>query len=85
MEHYSPAWWTAQRCVAAIREWANEVGAPPLAYEWCPRTGAYLGVQLADGRAKWDRDYPRFPSRSVVHERLGSWPAALEAAGFADA
>jgi hypothetical protein len=31
---------------------------------------------------KWDREYPRWPSRLAVTERFGSWTAALEAVGM---
>ena len=54
-----------------IRAWAAETGAPPRVTDW---TG---------DSEKWDREYPRWPSRLAVTERFGSWPAALQAAGFA--
>jgi len=57
--------------IALIRAWALETGAPPRVTDW---TGE---------NEKWDREYPRWPSRLVVTERFGSWPAALAAAGCA--
>src|SRR3954470_14998460 len=53
-----------------IRAWAAETGAPPRVTDW---TGE---------NQKWDREYPRWPSRQAVTERFGSSPAGLDAAGF---
>src|SRR4051794_32781589 len=57
--------------IELIRAWAAETGAPPRVTDW---TGE---------NHKWDREYPRWPSRQAVTERFGSWPAALQAAGYA--
>jgi Homing endonuclease associated repeat len=57
--------------IELTRARALETGAPPRVTDW---TG---------DNEKWDREYPRWPSRLAVTERFGGWPAALEAAGFA--
>src|SRR4051794_32032578 len=57
--------------VELIWAWTRETGAPPRVTDWTGES------------AKWDREYPRWPSRLVVTERFGSWPAALAAAGYA--
>ena len=56
--------------IAAIAAWTDETGAPPLACEWM------LGV------GKWDAEYPRWPALHQVQETLGSWNAAIVAAGL---
>src|SRR5512144_521193 len=60
-----------EELIELIRAWAAETGAPPRVTDW---TG---------DNVKWDREYPRWPFRSTVTDRFGSWPAALEVAGFA--
>ncbi len=57
--------------IELIRAWATETGAPPRVTDW-----------TADND-KWDREYPRWPYRGTVTDRFGSWPAALQIAGFA--
>lgn len=79
--HTLPDTWDEQRVAAAIREWTREVGAPPKSYEWCPGAARAAGL-IGPEESKWEREHPRWPGNTTVYRYLGSWPAALEAAGI---
>ena len=70
--------WDADAVIAALRAWADETGAPP-------RSEAWSGIRperAGPDQRKWMREHPRWPSGSCVRAHLGSWSAALEAAGL---
>jgi len=73
-----PAPWTESRVIEAIRDWAREMGGPPVPEEW-GRKGR--GPVSAAG-LRWERERPRWPSAPTVRARCGSWAAAIEKAGF---
>jgi hypothetical protein len=50
-------------------------------YDWSPATARAAGFPLA-GAEKWECEHPRWPHHALVRIRLGSWRAALEAAGL---
>ena len=67
--------WTAERVLAAMRDWRHRHGRLPSSYDWSRtharhRRGEAL-ARLADG--DW-------PSASVVADVFGCWAAAYEAA-----
>ena len=66
--------YTKQEIIVAIRLWARLEGRAPAIVDWRPN---HQG-----GHPRWERDCPRFPPHSHVIRRLGSWSAALQAAGF---
>jgi hypothetical protein len=67
--------WTAERVLAAMREWRDRYGRPPSSYDWsrthAQRRGGDALARLSDG--DW-------PSPSVVTGVFGSWTAARAAA-----
>jgi Homing endonuclease associated repeat len=65
---------TEPEIIAAIRRWAKLEGRAPAIVDWRPADQG--------GHPRWERDCPRFPPRSHVTRRFGSWNAALQAAGF---
>ena len=65
---------TEPEIIAAIRLWAKLEGRAPAIVDWRPADQG--------GHPRWERDCPRFPPRSHVTRRFGSWNAALQAAGF---
>ena len=65
---------TEAEIIAAIRRWAKLEGRAPAIVDWRPADHG--------GHPRWERDCPRFPPRSHVTRRFGSWNAALQAAGF---
>jgi hypothetical protein len=73
--------WTQERVLRALVAWAGEVGGPPRSYDWSP-AAARAGSFPLDGAAKWEREFPRWPHHALVRARLGSWRAALAAAGL---
>jgi len=66
--------YTKQEIIAAIRLWARLQDRAPAIVDWQPSDQG--------GHPRWERDCPRFPPRSHVIGRFGSWNAALQAAGF---
>jgi hypothetical protein len=76
-----PGSWDRERIIGAICAWAEETGAPPFSYEWSPGSARSLGL-IGPELTKWEREHPRWPGNSTVYRYFGSWPEALEAAGF---
>jgi len=62
-------YWTPERIIASIQEWARIHGEPPKAHEWL------RAQEKVDGRSRW-------PSVTLAQREFGSWSNALEAAGF---
>ena len=79
-----PGTWDRERCLEAIRAWAERHGEAPRAYEWSPEHGRAAGLLPADRLVERERSYPRFPSAGTVRKHCGSWRKALRAAGLAD-
>src|SRR3954453_9444692 len=77
----SPGQWTDERILEALLAWLLETGKVPRCYDWSPAAARAGGFPL-DGAERWEREHPRWPHRSLVVSRFGSWRAALEAAGF---
>jgi hypothetical protein len=72
--------WTPEKVVAAIREWADEYGAPPAIPDWSPRHARDLGDE---GRAvRFERAAGRWPSFNTAIRVFGSWNAGIRAAGY---
>lgn len=70
-------YWTRDRIIQAIRDWSDQYGAPPGAYDW--DTGRLKQINPA----RWKRFYAgRWPHQHTVLEMFGSWNAAIAAAGF---
>lgn len=78
----TPKYWTAERIVAAIQEWAREHnGAPPAASEWLGQVEGSIG-QYAKGPRSASGVHRRWPPVTTVQREFGSWANAIEAAGF---
>lgn len=69
--------WDRERIVAAMREWAQEVGAPPRSWEWCPGQARSAGLIGAEEH-KWEREHPRWPGNTTVGDRPGRPPTKSE-------
>ena len=65
-----------------MREWHAETGQVPRSYDWLPETGRALGFVSATP-TRWEHEHPRWPEVSTVRTHMGSWRAAVLAAGFA--
>jgi DNA-binding CsgD family transcriptional regulator len=79
---HSPAGtWTSELVIAALRDWFDVVGEPPLSYEWAPRSAEILGLPMA-GAVRWMGAYPRWPSTATVCRHFGSWASAVRAANL---
>jgi len=76
--------WGQERVVEKIREWADQFGEPPLAYEWHLAGARHKcsPERLGEIEGRLDRFDGDVPSTSLVVLRFGSWNAAIEAAGF---
>lgn len=75
--------WSAERVLAALRDWAAEFDEAPKAYEWSPSVARSMGI--ADARVhRWESKYPRWPGASTVTRYFGSWSAALKRAGLGE-
>jgi HNH endonuclease len=73
-----PVPWTQSRVIEAIRDWAGEMGGPPVPEEW----GRKDRGPVSAGGLRWERERPRWPSAATVRARCGSWAEAIEKAGF---
>jgi hypothetical protein len=73
--------WTAERIVMAMTDWQNRFGHPPRSYEWAPSTARAAGL-LPNEPARWEIEYPRWPSTGTVAARFGTWCNGLRAAGM---
>ena len=69
--------WDRALIIEAIREWARQTGAPPVSSAWGSHSPCITQAAL-----KWRQERPRWPTDETVRRHLGSWPAALRAAGF---
>jgi hypothetical protein len=70
--------WTRERVVTAIQEWAERYGAPPTSVDWNPWM-----LYSDDGgltMARYRVNAP--PHTTVVMRVFGSWNNAIKAAGF---
>ena len=76
-----PGTWDPERVVAACRDWADQIGAPPSYYDWGPQERVSPGSSGALAE-KWEREHPAWPSTAVVHRHLGGFRGMLLAAGF---
>lgn len=72
--------WTREAIVRAIREWAELYGEPPAMPDWSPSSARHLGNP--ERAERFLSANGRWPWATKVHQRFGSWNAALEAAGF---
>jgi DNA-binding CsgD family transcriptional regulator len=73
--------WTAERIVAALKDWTRLVGSPPRSYEWAPSSARVLRRESPRSRL-WAARHPRWPSTATVARHFGTWNAALSAAGL---
>jgi hypothetical protein len=70
--------WDRESIVHALRAWVAETGRPPRRQDW----GGEQPSAAGGAQHKWMREHPRWPSSSCVAPHLGSWSAALQAAGL---
>jgi hypothetical protein len=73
------AYWTRDRVLEAVREFARRYGRPPTAYEWNPAQARGLGKPEVADRFYADGCWPW---QYTVFTTCGGWNAAIEAAGF---
>lgn len=74
-------YWTRERIIEAIQEWARLYGQPPVAYEWNPtQAEAKLPRRAREIRKRFDSG--EWPYQNTICERFGTWNAAIAAAGF---
>ena len=76
---FPDGWWTPERIVLAVQTYAQVYGEPPTADAWHPAHAR------KDGRpylAQRFYDDGCWPAHKTVFRVMGSWNAALEAAGF---
>ena len=67
--------WTAERVLAAMREWRQQYGRLPSSYDWSRTHACRRGGEALDRLRTGD-----WPSASVVTVVCGSWEAARAAA-----
>ncbi len=73
-------YWTQDRIIAAIREWAAMDGSPPTATDW---NSALARTRRDTGEHPLWSDYPgKWPTTWTAAAAFGSWNAAIAAAGF---
>lgn len=86
VRQHAERFWTRERIVERIREWAQRFGAPPAAPDWEPALAwLKLAPEEAERRvARFERSggRSRWPNVLTVQNECGSWAAAIEAAGF---
>ena len=65
--------WTREDLLAAIQRWSDLEGRSPTSEQWQtgPRTSA-----------RWQREYPDWPTVKDLQRHFGSWNEALRAAGI---
>lgn len=79
-EKHEQARWNPDTIVAAIRHWAQKYGRPPSATDWAPSLISWDPEQRERRRKRYEsEDCPPTPT---VQRVMGSWAAAIEAAGF---
>lgn len=61
--------WTHEEILESIRDWARREGQPPTKREWTP------------SNARWHKEFPRWPTATIVASLFGGWNRALSAAG----
>lgn len=70
--------WSKDKIITEIKEFADEFGRPPTAFEWNPSAARSSGwsktADLFENRT--------WPSSTVVQYHFGSWSKAILAAGF---
>ena len=75
-------YWTAEKLIERIQEWARLYGEPPTAEDWSPAQAAYR--RAADASVVHKRFYDGdWPGSNTTRQRFGTWNAAIQAAGFA--
>ena len=65
----TPGLWNDEAILRALRDWAEEMSAPPRRQDWC-------GEQPHDapaGQRKWMREHPYWPSSSCVAAHFDTW------------
>lgn len=73
--------WTESKIIAAIHEWHNIYGRPPIATDWNKQVEGSPGQYCRGPRTTW-AGKRRWPPLGTVQARFGSWANAIEAAGF---
>lgn len=71
-------YWTRERIITALRDWAERYGSPPTSVDWNP--WLLKSDDLGMTRARFEIN--DCPPVSRVQGVFGSWNAALEAAGL---
>jgi len=62
--------WTPEEILEAVRRWTDQEGQAPTRDHWRP------------GNERWRREFPAWPTATIVVWAFGRWNAALEAAGY---
>lgn len=71
--------WTAETIIAAIQRFATRYGRAPCTADFSPAHARHMGHPWRAARFYADGDYP---SVTGVQDVLGTWSAAIEAAGL---
>lgn len=74
-------WWTRDRVLARVREWAEAFGEPPAMADW----DLWFAEHALHDRARADRFRMAdgyWPTTVTVIRMFGSWNAGIRAAGF---
>ena len=70
---HESAFWSRDRIIEAIQEWADRFGTPPTAPKWNVAASGHDSARWKAGT---------WPHLSYVQRIFGSWANAIEAAGF---